>query len=246
MEAWEETMAIQLDRRNAIRLAAVLTTGALALKSEEAAAVAPFLGEVETRERLTPVEGLSRQHGVLRRIVNVYAETERRIRSGEADIDAAAIADAAKLFRAFGEDWHQRVLEERCVFPAVRRAGGELEKLVEVLLSQHGRGREITDYLIGAGARGGGGAAPMAAALGSMARMVDAHEAFEDTVVFPAWSAMLSKDDLKDTANLFQDMEREAFGKGWFEEAVARVRHVEQALGVADLDAFTAPRPPMA
>jgi hemerythrin-like domain-containing protein len=237
-------MVLQLDRRNALRLSAIVATGAIALKSEVATAVAPFFGEVETRENLSPIEDLSRQHGVLRRIVNLYAEMERRIRSGEADIDAAAIADAAKLFRAFGEDWHERVLEEAYVFPAVRKAGGETEKIVNVLLAQHERGREITDYFISSWAQSE--PRSLAVALGSMARMYLAHAAFEDTIIFPAWSAMLSKDDLQATASRFHDMEMQAFGNGWFEEAVARVRHIEQAFRIPDLDAYTAPHPPSA
>lgn len=236
-------MAVQIDRRNAMTLTAVLATGALTLKSKEATAVAPFSGEVETRESVSPIEDLVRQHGILRRIVNIFAEAERRIRLGEADIDTAAIADAAKLFRAFGEDWHERALEEGHVFPALRKAGGEAEKLVNVLLSQHRRGREITGYLINLGAYE---PEPLASALGSMARMYNAHAAFEDTVVFPAWTAKLSKDRLDEIGVTFRDMEREAFGKDGFEYAVARVKEIEQTLQVTDLDVFTAPHPPSA
>jgi len=152
-EAWEENMSTQLDRRNAIRIAAALATGvALTVKSGKAQAVAPFSGEVETRKCVSPIDDLNCQHGVLRRIVNVYAETELRIRAGERDIDAAAIGDAAKLFRAFGEDWHERALEEDYIFPGVRESGGRSARLIDVLISQHWRGRVITDYLIGAGA----------------------------------------------------------------------------------------------
>jgi hemerythrin-like domain-containing protein len=244
IKAWEANMPIQLDRRNALRLVAVLGTGALTLKSGEAKAVAPFFGEVETRESVSPVEDLTRQHGILRRIVNVYAEIERRVKLGESDINAAAIADAATLFRVFGEEWHERVLEEENVFAAVRKAGGETERLVNVLLSQHQRGREITNYLITSGThRAASEPEPLADALGSMARMYNAHAAFEDTVIFPAWSASLSRDDLQATASHFREMELQAFGKGWFEEAIVRVKHIEQALRIPDLDVYTAPLP---
>jgi hemerythrin-like domain-containing protein len=247
MEAWE-AMAVHIDRRNAIGLAAVFATGALTLKSEEATAVAPFFGDVAPRESVSPVGDLTRQHGVLRRIVNVYAEMERRIRSGQPEIDTAAIADAAKLFRAFGEDCHERVLEERCIFPLVQEAGGHIEKLVDVLLLQHRRGREITDYLVGAGARDSIGAetSPLTEALGSMARMYDAHAAFEDTVIIPAWTAKLSKERLQEIGVTFRDMERQAFGEDGFEYAIARVKEIEQRLQISDLDVFTAPHPPSA
>jgi hemerythrin-like domain-containing protein len=234
-------MAIQLARRNAIGLAAALAAGALAVKSGEARAFAPFFGEIKTREPISPVEDLARQHGVLRRVVNLYAETERRIRAGRTDIDAAAIVDAAKLFRSFGEDWHQRVLEESYVFPMIRKAGPEIEKLLDVLVSQHRRGREFTDYLTGAGARGGiAGDEQLATALGSMARMINAHETFEDTVIFPALREMLPKDELDEMASTFRDMELQAFGKDGVEDALARVKEIEQAAGISGLEVFTA------
>jgi hypothetical protein len=74
--------------------------------------------------------------------------------------------------------------------------------------------------------------------------MYQAHAAFEDTVVFPAWKKTQSKQRLEELAEKFEDIEKERFGKDGFEEAVERISKVEQAFGLADLAVYTAPPPP--
>jgi hemerythrin-like domain-containing protein len=91
----------------------------------------------------------------------------------------------------------------------VRHTGGPNERLVEVLLRQHARGREITDYLAGVAAHGRlpNDTAPLADALAGMARMYQAHAAWEDTVVFPAWKHTQSRRRLQDLAERFEEIE---------------------------------------
>ena len=79
-----------------------------------------------------------------------------------------------------------------------------------------------------------------------MARMYSAHAAWEDTVVFPICGLMQSKERLEDLARKFEDIEHEKFGKDGFQDAVACISKIEQALGLADLAAFSAPPPPTA
>ncbi len=214
-----------LSRRGAIVLAA--GAGALSLAGGGAAlAVAPFPSDENPAENVSATEDLMREHGVLRRTLNVYSEVAIRLQARRPQIDAAALLDAARLFREFGEDYHEAMLEEQHVFPELGKSGGANEKLVAVLLSQHQRGREITDYIFRVASRGSvrGDAKPLARALASMARMYDAHAAWEDTAAFPAWKAALSKDRLDELAKKFEDIEHETFGKDGFEQAVARNR----------------------
>ena len=237
----------ELNRRGAVALAASLAAGVLVAGSGAVQAFAPYEGEKKD-EDVSATEDLMREHGVLRRTLNVYAELARRLEANQDDIDTAALVDAANLFRDFGEDYHEHMLEEAYIFPEVLKAGGPNEKLVEVLLTQHQRGREITNYLQRVGARGqiGGDARPLAKALASMSRMYNAHAAWEDTVIFPAWKAMQSKERLDELADKFEDIEQEKFGKNGFEDAVARISKIEQAFGLGDLAVFTAPPPPAA
>jgi hemerythrin-like domain-containing protein len=183
---------------------------------------------------------------VLRRTLNVYFELASRLSAGKTGVDLPALADAAKLFHDFGEDYHEHMLEETYIFPEVRKAGGPNEKLVEVLLAQHQRGREVTDYIyrLASQAKLPGHEEALGKALSTFSRMYNAHSAWEDTVIFPAWKAMQSKARLAELADKFEEIEHQKFGKDGFEDAVARISRIEQAFGLHDLSAFTAPVPP--
>ena len=195
------------------------------------------------------VEDLMREHGVLRRALLVYAETAPKLRAGGREVAADALNRTAKLFRAFGEDYHERKLEEAHIFPAVRKHGGAASALVDVLKAQHDRGREITDYVVAVTRRGSIGSAaaePLAEALERFAVMYENHTAREDTVVFPAWQEALSEQQLHELGEQFEAIEKQQFGGDGYEDAVKQMAEIEQTLGLADLGQFTAPPPPRA
>ena len=192
---------------------------------------------------VSATEDLMREHGVLRRILVLYREAATRIRSDTA-LDAGAIAEAATLFRTFGEDYHEHKLEEEHIFPAVRKAGGPAVALVAPLLEQHQRGREINLFLVEqcrtgriATARG----ADVARALDGFARMYEEHAAFEDTILFQAWKKALSKHELAEASEQFEQIERDQFKGNGFDLALGQVARIEQRLGIGDLAMFTAP-----
>ena len=153
------------------------------------------------------------------------------------------------MFRSFGEDYHEKKLEEAHIFPAMRKAGGPAAGYVDVLIAQHNRGREITDYILavtGRGTVGSGDAEPLAGAFETFVLMYRNHTAREDTIVFPAWKDALSERQLREMGDKFEDIERQQFGKDGFEDAVKQIAQIEQALGFADLAQFTAPPLPKA
>jgi hemerythrin-like domain-containing protein len=199
-------------------------------------------GEKDEGEEIPATEDMMREHGVLRRILVAYREAATMIRSNAA-FDVAALADAADLFRSFGEDYHEHKLEEEHVFPAVRKAGGPAAGLIDTLLRQHQRGREINQFLI-ATCKGGAIAdarrQDVVSALESYARMYEAHAAHEDTVIFQAWRKSLSKHALKEASERFEDIEKAQFKGDGFDQAVDRIAGIEQRLGIADLERFTA------
>jgi hemerythrin-like domain-containing protein len=240
----------ELNRRGLAALATSIGAGILVLENGFVVPVAQAeegKGSDDNRdeEDVSAPEDLMREHGVLRRTLIVYSELSTRLRSNSRTIDLLALADAAKLFREFGEDYHEHTLEEQYVFPEVRKAGGPNEKLVEVLLNQHQRGREITDYIERVGLRGriGSDAEQLATVLASMVRMYRPHAAWEDTVIFPAWKKAQSKGRLDELAAKFEDIERERFGKDGFDDALKRIERVERALDLGELGAYTAPAP---
>ena len=155
-----------------------------------------------------------------------------------------ALQKTAKLFRAFGEDYHEKKLEEGFIFPAVKKAGGDAAGYTDILIEQHNRGREITEYILSvtkAAKIESGDAEPLAKAMESMVRMYRPHAAREDTVIFPAWKQTLTAKQLDEMNDKFEDIEQEMLGKNGFENAVKQISEIEAELGLADLAQFIAP-----
>jgi len=80
--------------------------------------------------------------------------------------------------------------------------------------------------------------------LDGLRRMYQHHTAIEDTVVFPAWKRTLTPARYGELSEQFEALEKRMFGHDGFEEAVERIGGIEQAFGLADLAALTAPPPP--
>jgi len=193
------------------------------------------------------VEDLMREHGILRRAILAFRESATALRDGRI-VDPAPLAQTAQLFRKFGEDYHERKLEEAYIFPAVRKAGGPAAAMIDTLLAQHDRGRQITDYIIAVTSRGigSGDVASLSSAFDSFELMYANHTAREDTIIFPAWKQALSAHELDEMGEKFEDIEKQEFGGDGFDDAVRRMDRIEQALGLNDLAKFSAPAPPKA
>lgn len=203
-------------------------------------------GHDDNEKEVSAVEDMMREHGVLRRALLVYGETAARLRAEAGAIDLKPLNETAMLFRAFGEDYHERALEEPYVFPVVRKVGGPAAALPDILVAQHNRGREITDYILRVAGRslGTGDVEPLARALQALVLMYQNHAAREDTVVFQVWRNALSGRQLEDIGDRFEEIEHQRFGADGFDDAVRKIAAIEQAMGYADLAQFTAPPPP--
>jgi len=188
----------------------VSSVGALAQKAEEA------------EPEVTATEDLMREHGVIRRALLVYSELADKIRKSPASVDAAALHKTAQLFRTFGEDYHERMLEEQHIFPIVRRMKGEAAKYPDILIAQHNRGREITEYTLAvtnASKISVLHAEPLARVFEGFIRMYENHAVREDTIVFPAWKTNFTNRQLDALSDQFEDIEHKMFGKDGFEDA---------------------------
>jgi hemerythrin-like domain-containing protein len=197
--------------------------------------------------QVTATEDLMREHGILRRALLVYQESAVKLRQDAASFPLEALEKTAQLFRVFGEDYHEKRLEEVYIFPAIKNAPGGAGAYADVLLAQHGRGREITDYLLSVSKAeriSTSQVEPLAKALESFVRMYEHHAALEDTVVFPAWKAVTGEQELEELSEKFEEIETEIFGADGFESALKRMQEIEASLGLTNLDMFTAPPPP--
>jgi len=187
-----------------------------------------------------------REHGVIRRAILVYRDMAAKLRAKPASLDPELLHRTATMFRGFGEDYHEKKLEETHIFPTIKKAGGPAAAYVDVLIAQHQRGRELTDYILAVVAKGAiatGDAETLARVLDSVELMYEHHAAREDTIVFPAWKDALSAHQLDEMGEKFEEIEHQEFGKDGFEDAVAQIAQIEGALGMADIAQFTAPPP---
>jgi hemerythrin-like domain-containing protein len=243
-------------RRRFLRTSAIVGTG-LVLSSCNGGNMAnqgKGQNEVASKEdenkkggEVTATEDLMREHGVLRRALLVYTIAAGKLHSNSSSIPPDALQKTAKLFRAFGEEYHEKKLEEAYIFPAVKQAGGEAATYPDILITQHNRGREITDYIISAtqsAKLGATNAEDLAKALEAFVLMYRNHAAREDTIIFPAWKQTLTAKQLDEMNDKFEDIEHEQFGEDGFEDAVKQISAIETTLGLSDITQFTAPPPP--
>ncbi len=218
--------------------------GGVILAGRVEAVVEPEPSEEEMGGEVTATEDLMREHGILRRALFVYSETVAQLRSKPSNVPPDALQKTANLFHTFGEDYHEKKLEEGFIFPAVKKAGGSASELTSALVIQHDRGRLITGYILSATKSSKiepVDAEPLAKALEQMVRMYRPHAAREDTIIFPAWKQTMTAKQLDKMNAKFEDIEQEMLGKNGFENAVKQISEIEAELGLADLRKFTAP-----
>jgi hemerythrin-like domain-containing protein len=191
-------------------------------------------------EEVSPAEDLMREHGVLKRILLVYGEAIRRIDANQ-DLPPDPIQDAAKMVRSFVEDYHEK-LEEQFLFPRFQKAN-TLVDLVDVLTRQHQGGRALTDITMRfanlKSLRDEAERRQLRDSLALFIRMYNPHEAREDTVLFPAFRKIVSKNEYDSLGEDFEKKEHELFGEDGFEKMVDRVAGIEKTLGIYDLAQFT-------
>ncbi|MCV7332412.1 hemerythrin domain-containing protein [Mycobacterium cookii] len=189
---------------------------------------------------VTPPEDLMREHGVLKRVLLIYREGIRRLQSDDQN-PAQALNAGAGIIRNFIEDYHEH-LEEQYVFPALEQAN-KLRDITSVLRTQHQRGRAVTDRVLAATGATAALDQPARQALtrdmSDFVRMYEPHEAWEDTVVFPALRDVLPAQKFRELAETFEDEEHRRFGPAGFEGVVGKVADIEKSLGIYDLSQFT-------
>ena len=188
----------------------------------------------------SPGEELMTEHGVLKRVLLAYRAASARLGDGRA-LPAGVVIDAAQIVADYVEGFHEG-LEEAYVFPRVAAHAAYVD-VVETLLVQHDRGRHLTAEILQLAARDIGATQVRGALrtrLDAFVTMYEPHEAWEDTVIYPALRALTTQATLDELAERFADLE-----SGYSDLALARildrVAGVEEQLGIHDLASFTPP-----
>jgi hemerythrin-like domain-containing protein len=214
-------------------LAGVAGAGAVLISATAAHAEAKRTGGVP------PTEDLMREHGVLRRILLVYEEAIRRLRSSDAAV-VDVVGGAANIVHRFVEGYHEK-LEEDFVFPKLEKAG-KLVDLTQVLRIQHAAGRKVTDAIREATKQKSLGAErrqSLTANLQAFIRMYAPHAAWEDTALFPTFRQLYTEAELDRLGDRFEAQEHKLLGGDGFEGSLEEVGELEKALGINDLSKFT-------
>lgn len=227
-------------RRDFLNVAAVTGTGLLFAGFGSLTLAQDQLKKDTGQEDVSPSEDLMREHGVLKRILLVYAEAIRRIDANQ-ELPPASLADSARMIRNFIEDYHEK-LEEDFLFPRFRKAN-QLVDLVDILLAQHQAGRKLTDLTLqlatAPSLRDPAARLQLRDSLARFIRMYSPHEAREDTVLFPAFRKLVSANEYDALGDDFEKKEHELFGEDGFAKMVDGIAAIEKTLGIYDLAQFT-------
>src|SRR5213594_795486 len=219
-----------------------LKAGGIFIAASGISAAANLFGKEEEKKEkeVSPPEDLMREHGVLKRILLIYGEAIRRIDRKE-DLPPEPLVDSAKIIREFVEDYHEK-LEEDFVFPRFKKAN-KLVDLVDVLLQQHQAGRRLTDITMhlatNQALKNADDRRKLVDSMRQFIRMYNPHEAREDTILFPEFRKIVSKNEYDSLGEDFEKKEHELFGDDGFEKMVERMAGIEKALGIYDLGQFT-------
>jgi hemerythrin-like domain-containing protein len=224
------------NRRRFIRQGIVLTTSGLV-------ACTSALGEDTAQvvhEKASANEDLMQDHGVLNRVLIIYEEIIQRLAKG-AELSPEAVRNSAEIVRSYIEDYHEK-LEQDFLFPRFINAN-LMKDLVQVLLEQHLGGRNLTDITLRLATEqtmnNNDDRLRLIESLRKFIRMYHAHEAHEDTVLFPAFRGLVSAHEYGALREDFAKRERELFGGECFPQIVGRVAAIERQLGIAELSQFT-------
>ncbi|MGZ3908899.1 MAG: hemerythrin domain-containing protein [Flavisolibacter sp.] len=195
-------------------------------------------GEGEGQE-VSPPEDLMQEHGLLNRVLLIY-DTCRGHLVNKESFSLESLAAAAGVIRRFVEDYHEKQ-EEQYLFPRFLKAG-QLTDLVNVLLQQHQAGRQLTDQILqlaGSKTLTDREHLQLIQLLTVFNNMYRPHEAREDTVLFPAFRKIVSRNEYDSLGEEFEKNEQRLFGKNGFEGMVEKVAGIEKSLGIYELGQFT-------
>lgn len=179
------------------------------------------------------------EHGVLKRVLLIY-DTRRMHFLNKESFPVDAITKGANIIRTFVEDYHEKQ-EENYLFPRFKKAN-QLTDLVAVLYQQHQAGRKVTDEIMqisGHANRTDAENQRLIQLLLAFNTMYNPHEAREDTVLFPAFRKLVSKNEYDSLGEEFENNEHKLFGKDGFETMVNKVADIEKQLGIYELAQFT-------
>jgi hemerythrin-like domain-containing protein len=195
--------------------------------------------EKDEELNVSPTEDLMQEHGVLNRILLIYDTCKIQLVNKQF-FQSDLLLNSANIIRTFVEDYHEKQ-EETYLFPRFEKAN-QLTDLIHVLRQQHKAGRIITDQIIQLckmKTLTDSENEKLIRLLNDFNNMYRPHEAREDTVLFPAFRKIVSKNEYDSLGEEFEKNEHNLFGQDGFETMVEKVTVIEKQLGIYELAQFT-------
>jgi hemerythrin-like domain-containing protein len=195
---------------------------------------------LDEKEEVTPNEDLMREHGLLNRVLLIYDDVQYRIKA-RADFSPDALNQAASIIKEFIEEYHEK-LEEDQLFTRFEKAN-QLADLVKTLRVQHQGGRKLTNFIIqnskASDLKNPATERELIRHMAAFTHMYRPHEAREDTILFPAFKKLVSRNEYDSLGEEFEKQEQKKFGEDGFEAVLRRVETIEKTLGIYELSQFT-------
>ena len=198
----------------------------------------PVLAQMSGAD-ITAMEELMREHGVLSRMLLICDRIVSKLGSNGTAVSPEVTGETVEVIASYVQEYHEK-LEEKFVFPPMRE---RMPELVQVLTRQHAAGRvhinrirRLAEEQVMDSPQN---RASIIASLRGFIAMYRPHKAREDTVLFPAFRAMLSPAELEELAGIFRKEEKSLGVEDDFESVVERVEKLEKELGIFDLSRFT-------
>jgi hemerythrin-like domain-containing protein len=195
--------------------------------------------EGDEGQKVSPPEDLMQEHGLLNRVLPIYDTCKTHLVNKQ-NFPKESLLNSANIIRTFVEDYHEKQ-EENYLFPRFQKAN-QLTDLVNVLLQQHQAGRRLTDQIMQltkSQTATDTDNQKLIQLLTSFNTMYRPHEAREDTILFPAFRKIVSKNEYDSLGEEFERNEQKLFGKDGFETMVSKVEGIEKSLNIYELSQFT-------
>ena len=187
---------------------------------------------------MTPMEDLTSQHALVGRILLVYQMSATKD-TGMTPAPTKVLATAAGMIRSAVDEFHVRI-EEDYLFPLFEKSGN-MTSLVSTLRQQHAAGKRLNDTILQMASASTGSASVEALAPHLMAysRMIQAHTAYEETLLYPQIRSALSDTDYERLQTTMQEMSNKKLGPEGFAGMLAKVEELERSAGITGLAQFT-------
>lgn len=215
-----------------------LVLGQSAWAAENDTSATPSGRNAMPKDAMTPMEDLTSQHALVGRILLVYQMSASKD-AGMTPPSPKVLATAAGMIRSAVDEYHVRI-EEDYLFPLFEKSG-QTANLVSTLRQQHAAGKRLNDTILqmASASTGSAGAEALAPHLLAYSRMIQAHTAYEETLLYPQIRSTLSDTDYDRLQRTMQEMSSKKLGPEGFAGMLAKVAELEKSAGITGLAQFT-------